>query len=391
MFKLASKPRVAVRRPDHVISISISAAHSHIATSQSSSQLQRLQPAIPNIATVDTTSERGRDATQVSKHCTFHILSFYRASRIMTKLASAPSATAKVLLAFAASTCVCCTSLPTATAFVHVPSRPVTSSVPFSALGGDRRHVLPLPSLSPVSPSASSVRLQARRRRRYDDADDEEDGYDDEDLYYDDDDNDGYAYDNEDDYYDEEPRRRRGRRRPVPSDDLGTAASGSEMQVPSPFGLRSGLRLPESVSKAVLAGIFVLGIGTGVTIDSQINTNPKDLASRDAIDQNAPNAVVCARYGASAMAFDQRVFVSFNPFNVYVAQADVKPACVLRQSNVVQVLEQSGLINDSEVRACKRNMVRFPLLDLFSSSFSVHYVYVSYSLHKSSYMHYVFL
>ena len=56
------------------------------------------------------------------------------------------------------------------------------------------------------------------------------------------------------------------------------------------------------------------------------------------------------------MAFDQRVFVSFNPFNVYVAQADVKPACVLRPANVVPVLRDKGLINDSEVRSCKANM-----------------------------------
>lgn len=274
--------------------------------------------------------------------------------RIMSKLAStsgasSKSAAAKVFLAVAASTCVCCT-LPMASAFVHIVPSPLQSMPSLRDLKSDQ-HALSLSSLS----SASLVRLQARRRRRrYDDDDDEEDGYGDEDLYYDDD---GYAYNDEDNYYDEEPRRRRSRRRPISSDDLGTAGDGSQMQVPSPFGLRSGLRLPDSVSKAVLAGIFVLGIGTGVTIDSQINTNPKDLASRDAIDQNAPNPVVCARYGASAMAFDQRVFVSFNPFNVYVAQADVKPACVLRQSNVVQVLQQSGLVNDNEVRACKRNMV----------------------------------
>lgn len=56
------------------------------------------------------------------------------------------------------------------------------------------------------------------------------------------------------------------------------------------------------------------------------------------------------------MAFDQRVFVSFNPFNVYVAQADVKPACVLRPSNVVPVLKERKLINDSEVRGCRMNM-----------------------------------
>jgi hypothetical protein len=100
----------------------------------------------------------------------------------------------------------------------------------------------------------------------------------------------------------------------------------------------------------------VLGIGTGVTVDSQINTNPKDLASRDAIDVAAPNPRLCTTYGASAIALDQRVFVSFNPFNVYVAQADVKPACVLRPSNVVSVLQSRGLIEEKEVRACKANM-----------------------------------
>ena len=82
----------------------------------------------------------------------------------------------------------------------------------------------------------------------------------------------------------------------------------------------------------------------------------RDLASRDAVDQAAPNAKLCASMGASAMAFDQRVFVSFNPFNVYVAQADVKPACVLRPANVVPILQARHLINDNEVRACKANM-----------------------------------
>jgi hypothetical protein len=80
------------------------------------------------------------------------------------------------------------------------------------------------------------------------------------------------------------------------------------------------------------------------------------LASRDAIDQAAPKAELCATMGALAMAFDQRVFVSFNPFNVYVAQADVKPACVLRQANIVPILKERNLINDAEVRSCKSNM-----------------------------------
>ena len=91
-------------------------------------------------------------------------------------------------------------------------------------------------------------------------------------------------------------------------------------------------------------------------MDSQINTNPKDLASRDAVDKNAPNPTLCTTYGASAMAFDQRVFVSFNPFNVYVAQADVKPACVLRPANIVPVLKERKLLDDNEIRSCKMNM-----------------------------------
>lgn len=179
--------------------------------------------------------------------------------------------------------------------------------------------------------------------KRYQDDDDDDDEWD---LY------------DEDDYEEYRPRRRPSGRR---YDNLGSSpltgsSDDTSLNIPSPFGRSdTGLRLPASVSSALLAGVFVLGIGTGVTVDSQINTNPKDLASRDAVDKNAPNPTLCTTYGASAMAFDQRVFVSFNPFNVYVAQADVKPACVLRPSNVVSVLKERNLLNNDEIRACKNN------------------------------------
>jgi hypothetical protein len=163
------------------------------------------------------------------------------------------------------------------------------------------------------------------------------------DEYYDDDEDDDYYDDDEDD-----DRRRRNRSN---KDDLGQGKQSSGLNLPSSFGRRDGWRLPDSVTKSLLAGVFILGVGLGVTVDSQVNTNPKDLASRDAIDQAAPNKNLCAQYGASAMAFDQRVFVSFNPFNVYVSQADVKPACVLREANVVPTLKSRGLINDDEVRS----------------------------------------
>ena len=163
--------------------------------------------------------------------------------------------------------------------------------------------------------------------------------YDDDDwnAYFDGDDN-GDNYD--------QPRSR-CRRPSAPVDDLGTPPlTGSSpdnafLSIPSSFGIGdASLRLPSSVSAAILTVVFVIGIGTGVTVDSQINTNPQDLASRDAVDKNAPNPTLCTTYGASAMAFDPRVFVSFNPFNVYVTQANVKPTCVLRQANVVPVLKE---------------------------------------------------
>jgi hypothetical protein len=44
------------------------------------------------------------------------------------------------------------------------------------------------------------------------------------------------------------------------------------------------MKLPSTISQSLLAGTFILGIGTGVTVDSQINTNPRDLASRDAVE-----------------------------------------------------------------------------------------------------------
>ena len=112
----------------------------------------------------------------------------------------------------------------------------------------------------------------------------------------------------------------------------------------------------EVINRALLAGAFVAGIGAGITVDSAINTNPRDLASRDAIDRSAPNPKICQKYGSSAMVLDQRVFVTFNPFNVYVTQADTKPGCVLRSSNVVQQLQvERSLVSPDEMEACKNS------------------------------------
>jgi hypothetical protein len=169
--------------------------------------------------------------------------------------------------------------------------------------------------------SSRKARVAARFARRADDDDDD---------FFDD--------------YDEEERnspRRRRQREQQRFDAEQYESDYDDLQPPLPkkvWGLtRKKGGFLDSIPKALLAGIFVLGIGTGVTVDSAINTNPKDLASRDAIDRNAPNPGICQTYGSSAMVVDQRVFVTFNPFSIYVSQADVKPGCVLRQSNFVQV------------------------------------------------------
>lgn len=61
-----------------------------------------------------------------------------------------------------------------------------------------------------------------------------------------------------------------------------------------------------------------------------------------------------ASMGSSAMVLDQRVFITFNPFNVYVTQADTKPGCVLRQSNVVNLLQKERqLVSEEEMELCK--------------------------------------
>lgn len=113
---------------------------------------------------------------------------------------------------------------------------------------------------------------------------------------------------------------------------------------------------PTKITAPILASVFIFGIAFGITLDTGVNTNPRDLSSRDAIDKAAPDSGLCLKYGSSAMVMDERVFVSFNPFNIYVTQADVKPGCVLLPANVVPVLQGRGLLDNAEIAACKQNM-----------------------------------
>ena len=122
------------------------------------------------------------------------------------------------------------------------------------------------------------------------------------------------------------------------------------------------------VTKALLAGSFVFGIAFGAWLNGEANFQPNNVASTEIVDRKTPSGAVCMANGYSSMVFDQRIFVSFNPFNVYVSplslsvsqnaanpflncfffflqvtSPEVKPGCVLRQANV-QELEKRKLV-----------------------------------------------
>ena len=125
---------------------------------------------------------------------------------------------------------------------------------------------------------------------------------------------------------------------------------------------------------AILAAIFLFGVGVGIAFSSSANFNPENVASREVIDRSAPNAELCIQYGASAMVMDARFFVTLNPFNVYVSQPSIEPGCVLRTNNW-SILEQRNLITQREVRDCKNRMNTFGFTGELGSDADIDCVY----------------
>jgi len=113
-----------------------------------------------------------------------------------------------------------------------------------------------------------------------------------------------------------------------------------------------------NLNLAIIGVVFAIGIGLGIAFSAVANFSPKNVVSRDAIDRVAPNPEICAQYGASAIAMDTRIFVTLNPFNVYVSQPSMQPGCVLRTNNWA-VLERRNLLNAEQVRGCKNRMNTF--------------------------------
>ena len=109
---------------------------------------------------------------------------------------------------------------------------------------------------------------------------------------------------------------------------------------------------------ALFGGIFVLGIGVGIGVSSTASFDPQNVASREVIDKSVPNAELCIQYGASAIVTDMRVFITLNPFSVFVTQPAMQPGCVLRRANMT-LLEQQRLVTGEQVRDCKNRMNTF--------------------------------
>jgi hypothetical protein len=109
---------------------------------------------------------------------------------------------------------------------------------------------------------------------------------------------------------------------------------------------------------AILAAVFMLGIGIGISLSSVASYSPDNIASREAIDRSAPNPEICVQFGASAITMNMRAFVTLNPFSVYVSQPIMEPGCVLRSNNWA-VLERGNLVSQQQVRECKQRMNTF--------------------------------
>ncbi len=112
------------------------------------------------------------------------------------------------------------------------------------------------------------------------------------------------------------------------------------------------------VSIAVLGAIFVIGVVVGMAFSTTASYSPQNVASREVIDRSVPDAELCQQYGASAIVSDMRVYLTLNPFNVYVTQPTMEPGCVLRRNNWA-VLEKRQVVNNEQVKDCKNRMNTF--------------------------------
>lgn len=141
---------------------------------------------------------------------------------------------------------------------------------------------------------------------------------------------------------------------------------------------RAPVKFPFSIlsytSLAILAAVLLVGIGLGVSLNFSVNSNPENITSSQYIDISAPDAQVCVQYGASAITLDARLFVTLNPFRVYISQPRMQPGCVLRSTDWA-ILEQKKLLTSSQEQECKNRMNTFGFTGSLESSPQIDCVY----------------
>ena len=148
-----------------------------------------------------------------------------------------------------------------------------------------------------------------------------------------------------------------------------------------PNNFRSNPNPPEKKSPldvakiAILGSVFVIGIVIGLSLN--LSSGSDDIRSVDSslqIDRKAPNPEVCQQFGASAVVTDMRVFLTLNPFSVYLTQPRMQPGCVLRRTNW-SLLEQKNLVSSEQVRDCKRRMNTFGFVGVLEGKPKIDCVY----------------
>jgi hypothetical protein len=123
-----------------------------------------------------------------------------------------------------------------------------------------------------------------------------------------------------------------------------------------------------------MGAIFVLGVVVGIGLSSGSSFTPENVASREVIDRSAPDAELCVQFGASAIVTDMRLFLTLNPFSVYITQPVMQPGCVLRRNNWA-ILEQQRLVTSQQVNDCKNRMNTFGYTGTLKEKPSINCIY----------------
>ncbi len=105
---------------------------------------------------------------------------------------------------------------------------------------------------------------------------------------------------------------------------------------------------------AIAGAIFVLGIGIGVAI-STLNPTVRTV---DVTRLEFLAGQFCTNFGYAAVVTTNRIYVTLNPYNVYVSQSDSEPGCVVLPNNWNQ-LQQRQLITAEDVQRCRARLNTF--------------------------------